>query len=103
MTFAAVKSIKILYMTGNFIMLQKEDLREVVAEMVQEVISKGIFKEQPIDNDNVYCDRDEACAHLHITPTTLWRMEKAGKIKAYKVGRRNLYSKQDIDELIKKG
>jgi hypothetical protein len=30
-------------------------------------------------------------------------MEKAGKIKAYKVGRRNLYSKQDIDELIKKG
>ena len=90
-------------MTGNFIMLQKDDLREVVAEMVQEVISKGMFKEQPIDNDNVNCDRDEACAHLHITPTTLWRMEKAGKIKAYKVGRRNLYSKQDIDELIKKG
>lgn len=90
-------------MTGNFIMLQKDDLREVVAEMVQEVISKGMFKEQPIDNDNVYCDRDEACAHLHITLTTLWRMEKAGKIKVHKVGRRNLYSKQDIDELIKKG
>ena len=90
-------------MTGNFILLQKEDLKEVVAEMVQEVIRNGVFKEQHVTEDNVYYDRDEACARLHITPTTLWRMEKAGKIKVHKVGRRNLYSKQDIDELIKKG
>ena len=89
-------------MTGNFIMLQKEDLKEVVAEMVQEVLGKGQFKEQPVANDNVYYNRDEACAHLHITPSTLWRMQKAGKIKVHKIGRRNLYSKLDIDNLIEK-
>ena len=90
-------------MEGKFIMLQKEDLKEVIAEMVQEVLGKEQFKEQSIANDNVYYNRDEACAHLHITPTTLWRMEKAGKIKVHKVGRRNLYSQKDIDELIEKG
>ena len=53
--------------------------------------------------ESEYYTRDELCARLHITYTTLWRMEKRGDIQAYKIGRRNLYSKQEVDALISNG
>ena len=63
-------------MTGNFVMLQMDDLRQVVTEIVEEV-----------------CDK------LHITYTTLWRKENEGVIKKHKMGRRNLYSKKEVMDI----
>ena len=87
-------------MQGNFIMLQKEDLKEAIAEVLETMVSKNLLKEPTRTASTEYYTRDELCARLHITYTTLWRMEKRGDIQAYKIGRRNLYSKQEMDALI---
>ncbi|MCD8289822.1 MAG: helix-turn-helix domain-containing protein [Prevotella sp.] len=99
-------------MVGNFIMLQKEDLKAVVAEVVeeilgcrkQEVIAKCCRSEterELVTIEEEYYTRELACKHLHISTTKLWRMEKDGVIAVYKIGRRSLYSKKAVDELIK--
>ena len=89
-------------MKGNFIMLQKEDLKEVIAEVLQIMVGKNLLKEPVSAASTEYYTRDELCTRLHITYTTLWRMEKRGDIQAHKIGRRNLYSKQEVDALISK-
>ena len=90
-------------MKGNFIMLQKEDLKEVIAEVLETMVGKNLLKETALVESTAYLTRDELCARLHITYTTLWRMEKRGEIHVHKIGRRNLYSKQKVDALISNG
>ena len=90
-------------MKGNFIMLQKDDLKEAIAEVLETMVGKNLLAEQKPKDDAEYLTRDELCAHLHITYTTLWRMEKRGEIHVHKIGRRNLYSKEEVDALITQG
>ena len=90
-------------MQGNFIMLQKEDLKEVIAEVLETMVGKNLLKESTPAESTEYYTRDQLCARLHITYTTLWRMEKRGGIHVHKIGRRNLYSKQEVDTLISNG
>ena len=90
-------------MQGNFIMLQKEDLKEAIAEVLETMVGKNLLKESTPAESTKYYTRNELCARLHITYTTLWRMEKRGDIHVHKIGRRNLYSKQEVDTLISNG
>ena len=90
-------------MKGNFIMLQKEDLKEAIAEVLETMVGKNLLKETALVESTEYLTRDELCTRLHITYTTLWRMEKRGEIHVHKIGRRNLYFKQGVDALISKG
>ena len=90
-------------MKGNFIMLQKDDLKETIAEVLETMVGKNLLAEQKSKDDAEYLTRDELCARLHITYTTLWRMEKRGEIHVHKIGRRNLYSKEEVDALITQG
>ena len=84
-------------------MLQKEDLKEAIAEVLETMVGKNLLKDPTPAESTEYYTRDELCARLHITYTTLWRMEKRGDIQAHKIGRRNLYSKQEVDALISNG
>lgn len=84
-------------------MLQKEDLKEVIAEVLETMVGKNLLKESTPAESTEYYTRDQLCARLHITYTTLWRMEKRGGIHVHKIGRRNLYSKQEVDTLISNG
>lgn len=86
-------------MTGNFVMLQMDDLRQVVTEIVEEVCEKRGLNEKPSVDEGEWLTREEVCTMLHITYTTLWRKEKEGVIKKHKMGRRNLYAKKDVDAL----
>jgi excisionase family DNA binding protein len=90
-------------MQGNFIMLQKDDLKEAIAEVLETMVGKNLLAEQKPKDDAEYLTRDELCTRLHITYTTLWRMEKRGEIHVHKIGRRNLYSKEEVDALITQG
>ena len=90
-------------MKGNFIMLQKDDLKEAIAEVLETMVGKNLLAEQKSKDDAEYLTRDELCARLHITYTTLWRMERRGEIHVHKIGRRNLYSKEEVDALITQG
>lgn len=90
-------------MKGNFIMLQKDDLKEVIAEVLETMVGKNLLTDQKPKDNAEYLTRNELCARLHITYTTLWRMEKRGEIHVHKIGRRNLYSKAEVDVLITQG
>ncbi len=86
-------------MTGNFVMLQMDDLRQVVTEIVEEVCIKRGLNEKPSHEEDEWLTREEVCNKLHITYTTLWRKENEGIIKKHKMGRRNYYSKKEVDAL----
>lgn len=88
-------------MQGNFIMLQKDDLKQVVAEMVEELVDKKSQTNLTAEESDEYYTRDQVCERLHITYTTLWRMQKEGTIIVHKLGGRNLYSKKEITFLLK--
>lgn len=86
-------------MQGNFVMLQMDDLRQVVTEIVEEVCTKrGMNDRNPIEGSE-WLTREEVCDMLHITYTTLWRKEKCGVIRKYKVGRKNLYNIKDVNAI----
>lgn len=74
-------------MQGNFIMLQKDDLKQVVAEMVEELVGKKSQTDLPVEESDEYFTRDQVCERLHITYTTLWRMQKEGNDYRSQVGR----------------
>ena len=88
-------------MQGNFIMLQKDDLKQVVAEMVEELVGKKSQTDLSVEESDEYFTRDQVCERRHITYTTLWRMQKEGTIIVHKLGGRNLYSKKEITSLVK--
>lgn len=88
-------------MQGNFLMLQKDDLKQVVAELVEELIGKMPQSDLSPEENDEYYTRDQVCEKLHITYTTLWRMQKEGTVLVHKLGGRNLYSKKEITSLVK--
>lgn len=89
-------------MSQNLIMVQKEDLWEFFKEVMNMYFGGEPANRLDPQTEKKYYTRDEVCAHLHITLSTLWRKEKNGEIKARKVGRRNLYLKSDVEGLIDK-
>ena len=74
-------------MQGNFIMLQKDDLKQVVSELVEELVWKKPQADLTPEESDEYFTRDQVCERLHITYTTL--------------GGCNLYSKKEIFSLLK--
>ena len=90
-------------MIGNLILLQKDDLREVIAEAMESIAGRDRQSDKPTKEEGGYYTRDELCDYLHITYTTLWRMEKRGIIHAHRIGRRCLYDKAEVQQLMSQG
>ena len=83
----------------------EERLKEIVYESVQKCIDERIMRslEGAKSEEDGFYSRDEICELLHIAYPTLWRMEKAGVLTSQKVGRKNLYSKHEVNMLVKSG
>lgn len=88
-------------MAENLILLRKEELVDAFKDVLLSFF-RDFKNVSPTINEEYYT-RGEACYRLHITFTTLWRLEKRGMIKVHKVGRRSLYAKSDVDALISSG
>ena len=88
----------------NIVVLNEEQFEDILYRTVSRCLDEkniGNHVEKP--EDEGFYDRDEICDLLHIAYPTLWRIEKSGILKSQKVGRKNLYSKQDVNLLIKSG
>ena len=82
----------------------EEQFEDIIYRTVSRCLNEknvGSNVEKP--EDEGFYDRDEICDLLHIAYPTLWRIEKSGILKSQKVGRKNLYSKHDVNLLIKSG
>ena len=88
----------------NIVVLNEEQFEDILYRTVSRCLDEkniGNHVEKPADEG--FYDRDEICNLLHIAYPTLWRIEQSGILKSQKVGRKNLYSKQDVNLLIKSG
>lgn len=94
-----------MIMDSNIIVLNEDQLEDVIYKTVNRCLDErsvnSLVNNQP-EGDGFY-NRDELCNLLHIAYPTLWRIEKAGILQSQKVGRKNLYSKQEVNQLIKLG
>ena len=52
-------------MQGNFIMLQKDDLKQVVSELVEELVGKKPQADLTPEESDEYFTRDQVCERLH--------------------------------------
>lgn len=57
-------------MQGNFIMLQKDDLKQVVSELVEELVGKKSQPDLTSEESDEYYTRDQVCERLHIPADT---------------------------------
>jgi len=87
-------------MQGNFVMLQMDELKQVVTEIVEKACARRRLSEKTSNGDGDWITREEVCDMLHITYTTLWRKENEGVIRKRKTGRRNLYCKKEVEALL---
>ena len=89
---------------ANLVLVNEEQFEDIIYRTVNRCLNEkniGNLVEKP--EDEGFYDRDEICNLLHIAYPTLWRIEQSGILKSQKVGRKNLYSKQDVNLLIKSG
>ena len=80
--------------------------REILGNIVKEAVSANLqqsAKPTEYSDDSAYYTRAELCQLAHITESTLWRLEKAGIVKKIKLGRKNLYSRLDVEALLGSG
>lgn len=54
------------------------------------------IKHPPKDNPEEILTREQTCALLDITKSTLWKRTRAGKIKSYGQGRRVYFKKSEV-------
>lgn len=94
----------IIEIMDSIIVIKEEQLAEVVYAAVSRCLDERKVEESVSrPDDEGYYDRDEICGLLHIAYPTLWRIEKSGLLKSQKVGRKNLYSKSEVNQLMKSG
>ncbi len=81
------------------ISFSKSDFQDLLASTVNACLKRNQETPLPLRSDT-YITRQEAADTLHITLPTLlnWTME--GKIKGYRIGRRVLYKKNEINEAV---
>ena len=88
----------------NIVVLNEQQFEDIIYRTVSRCLAEkniGNLMDSPVEEG--YYDRSEVCGELHISYPTLWRIEKSGLLRSQKVGRKNLYSKQEVNDLIKSG
>lgn len=71
----------------------KEVIREVISEETQRIHSK--------EAEPTYYTREEVANKLNIALSTLHEYTREGKIKAHKIGRRVLYTEENLHNALK--
>jgi hypothetical protein len=61
---------------------------------------KDLKAEAPAPADEELLTKKQACDFLKVTPTTLWRWHKEGKIETYGIGKIRYYKKADLLNLL---
>jgi len=90
-------------MNSNICVIPTDELKEILSEVLDSYFGDIRKVQQEMSSkteEDEYLTRDEVCKRLHISTTTLWRLENDGTITSHKMGRRNLYVKKEIDAIM---
>lgn len=89
-----------MYIDNNStIITDKSSLKELIKKAIQEYFETS---QDTTHESEEYISRHEAKDILNTTYPTLWRWNKIGYLKAYKIGNKVVYKKTDINTLINK-
>lgn len=82
---------------SDIIVTNKNSIQEIIREEVQKGLIEWAhwFESRIIDEDRIYT-REQTIKYLGISPSTLTRWTKEGKIKAFGIGDRVYYKHIDI-------
>lgn len=82
---------------SDIIVTNKNNIQEIIREEVKKALIEWAqwFEARIINEDKIYT-REEAIQFLRISPSTLTRWTKEGKIKAFGIGDRVYYKHIDI-------
>nr|WP_321453525.1 helix-turn-helix domain-containing protein [uncultured Carboxylicivirga sp.] len=74
----------------------KEELKTIIREVMQEELQKIDLKHANKHSDQQLLSRQEASEFLRCSLTTLYHHQRNGVIPFYQVGRKILFSKDDL-------
>lgn len=80
------------------IMMTKDELEKFVSEVVKNIISTNIIDVKQEDFKTY--NRKEVCEKLDISYPTLLKLEKRGRIRGRKSGRKFFYTIEDLNNFI---
>ena len=80
--------------TTSIEIVTPDDLRTIIKEVIIEEVPK-LMSPPPVSQP-IYYTRKEAAKRTRITLPTLDKYVEAGKIKAFRLGRRVLFTEEDI-------
>ncbi|MBQ4519625.1 MAG: helix-turn-helix domain-containing protein [Bacteroidaceae bacterium] len=93
-------------MTGlsqsTFMLVDEAALRKVVTDTVRQVMNQA-KAEAEAAKEMATLTREEVAELLNVTKPTLWRWEKAGYLIPKKIGKRVLYLRSEVEEMVRKG
>lgn len=73
----------------------------VTWDRVNKAITSHASNEAVVSMPNSFLSTEELSEFLHVSRVTVFRYMKAGKIRAYKLGRRNLFSLREVVDALK--
>ena len=73
------------------------DLKEYSNDLINSVVSE---LGKPKDENETYLDADEVTDMLKVNRSTLWRWNKAGYLKTYKIGEKVRYKLSEVKGLL---
>jgi len=77
------------------------ELKQAISEVIKVKLKEFMQINAPQErNPEEYMTRHQACNHLKICLTTLHNRTKAGNLKSYRIGRRILYKKSEVNEAV---
>ena len=77
-----------------------EELVEVIVEKVLNGLEERKNKLHSLSTQEELLTREEITQYLKISKTSLWKYTKSGKLKAYGVGNRVYYKKNEVDDAL---
>ena len=98
MDMASIQDIIDAGGSQTLLLVSAADLREFALAVAQEATER--MKQQEPDKDELLTTK-QACDAFKIGATTLWRWVKAGLLHPRKAGVKNLFSKDEIEKVIR--
>ena len=77
-----------------------EELVAMISNSVLDGLESRLKHLEKESDQQLLLTRAETAKYLHVNMTTLWNWTKKGKIKAYGIGNRVYYKKNEIDKAI---
>ncbi|MFJ1474636.1 helix-turn-helix domain-containing protein [Capnocytophaga cynodegmi] len=87
-------------MSNFFTLIPREEIKNIVLEVLQENRGEGIQQSQETFSDE-YLTRKQVAEKLKISLPTLNKYTKAGILKGYRIGGRVLYKRSEVEQSLR--